>query len=78
MCERELSVTETKEIDKEVEAIKRELKAMKERECKRLLREFKVNHYSIRYNITLAKALSAILGYEYMKRELDKGRHSST
>ncbi len=48
------------------------LRKLRDRECKRLSREFRLHNYAIKYNVTFEKALVALFGYDYMKREMDK------
>jgi len=37
-----------------------------------MMREFKVNGYGLKYNVTLECILVALFGIEHMKREMDK------
>lgn len=64
--------TQTIELDKQMEALRKELREMKEIEYKRLKKEFLSNKYGIKYNVSLEIVLSALFGFDFVKREISR------
>lgn len=61
-----------KEIDKRLETIRKEIQELKEKEYKRLQKEFMNNNYGIKYNVSFEIVLSALFGFDFVKREITK------
>eukprot|EP01022_Parablepharisma_sp_SALTPOND_P010845 TRINITY_DN1447_c0_g1_i1.p1 TRINITY_DN1447_c0_g1~~TRINITY_DN1447_c0_g1_i1.p1 ORF type:complete len:649 (-),score=51.36 TRINITY_DN1447_c0_g1_i1:1171-3117(-) len=64
--------SEAKELEKEILAIKKTLKEMRDKENRRITREFKLNGYALKYNVTLQNVLVALFGVEYAKQEMER------
>ncbi len=64
--------TEAKRLNKQIDAVRQALREMRDEECKRIAREFRLHNYALKYNVTFDTILVALFGIEYAKREIDK------
>lgn len=68
----ESNIADARKISHEMLVLRKEQKDMRDQECARILREYKLRNYGLRFNVTLEKTLSSLFGLEYAKSILDK------
>ncbi len=55
-----------------MEYLRRELRELREKEYKRITKEFLSNNYGLKYSTSLVTVLCALFGFDFMRREIDK------
>eukprot|EP01022_Parablepharisma_sp_SALTPOND_P013221 TRINITY_DN1748_c0_g1_i1.p3 TRINITY_DN1748_c0_g1~~TRINITY_DN1748_c0_g1_i1.p3 ORF type:complete len:477 (-),score=54.39 TRINITY_DN1748_c0_g1_i1:7589-9019(-) len=63
---------EAAELEKEMESHRKAIKELREREYKRITRDFLGNNCGLKYKVSLVTILCALFGYDFMLREIDK------
>jgi len=60
------------EVEKIMENLRKDLKDLKDKEYRRITREFTSNNYGQKFNTSIVTILCALFGYDFMIREIDK------
>jgi len=61
-----------KMLETKLDEIKNEIKSMRKNELTRIFREMVINNYKRRFNTTEEIVISALVGEDYLEKELNK------